>query len=75
MVLTEHLTDYTGTLLVGAVVGVTYAQHTIENAAVHRLESVPHVRQGTGYDYRHGVVNIAAPHLTVKVNLENPVVV
>ena len=43
MILTKHLTHYTGTLLVGFVVRVAQSLHTEENTAVNGLETVAHV--------------------------------
>ena len=75
MILTEHLTHDTGALLVRAVMRIANAQHTIEDTAVHRLEAIPYVRQRTRHDNRHGVIDVAAPHLAVQVHFYNPVVV
>ena len=58
--LTEHVADDTGRLTVRLVrVEVQLVAHVIENPAVHGFESVPHVRQCTGDDHRHRIVDVA----------------
>ena len=37
--------------------------HRIEDAPVHRLQSVARVRQRAGHDHAHGVIEVAALHL------------
>jgi CheY-like chemotaxis protein len=37
--------------------------HGVENAPLHRLEPVAHVRQGPAHDHAHGVLEVGALHL------------
>ena len=53
VVLTQHLTNNTRTLLVGLVAGIADAKHTIENTAMYGFETIAHIWKGTSYDYRH----------------------
>jgi len=42
--------------------------HGVEDAAVYRLEPVPHVRQGAGDDDAHGVIEVRAFHFVFDFN-------
>ena len=75
MVLTEHLTHHTGALLIGFVTGIADTFHTIEYTAVNRFESVAHIREGTGHDDRHGVVDIRLFHFLLDVDLDDSILV
>ena len=59
MVLTHHVSDDTGALLVGLVARVAELPHGIEGAAVNRLQAVSRVRDGTADDHAHRVVDVA----------------
>ena len=50
MVLAEHLTHNAGALLVWTAVEIVKFAHTIEYAAVNRLEAVSYVRQSTSHN-------------------------
>jgi len=63
MVLTHHVTDDTGGFFVGLVRREAVFIHRVEDAAVHRLQAVAHVRQGAADDDRHRIGEIALPHL------------
>ena len=43
--------------------------HGVQDAPVDRFQSVPGIRQGTGHDDAHGVIQIGLPHLGINVNL------
>ena len=62
VIFTDNVTDYTGRLFVGLVVVVFQLAHGEENAAVHGLEAIPHVRQGASHDDAHGIIQIRAPY-------------
>ena len=51
VVLTKYLTNYAGTLLVRFITGVSNTQHTIEDTAVHRLETIAYIREGTSHNH------------------------
>ncbi len=63
VVFTDHITDDAGRFLVRLVVIVTELAHGIKNTPVHRLQSVPHIGQGTSDNYAHRVVEIGLLHL------------
>ena len=63
VVLAKHLADDGGALLVGGAGAQPHALHRVEDAPVHRFQPVAHVRQGTGDDDAHGVVQVRAAHL------------
>ena len=46
----------------------------IEDAAVHRLETVPHIRQGAAHYNGHGIVYIACLHLLHQLRLGNDLI-
>ena len=71
MILTKDLTDDTGRLLCLACMSETEAVHSEKDSSMYRLETVTHVREGPGHDYRHGVVDVGTPHLFVDVHLLN----
>ena len=67
--LTHHVTDDTGTLrecLVGAVAAV---EHGVDHAAVHGLQAVAHIGQGSPDDDAHRVVEVGALHFELQVDL------
>ena len=51
VVLTEHLTYNTRTFLIWFVTGVSNSQHTVKNTAVHRLETITYIREGTSHNH------------------------
>ena len=58
VILTEHLTYYARTFLIRFVTGVSNTEHTIENTAVHRLETITYIWEGTSHNHRHGIVDV-----------------
>jgi hypothetical protein len=63
VVLTHHVADDAGGLLVGLRAVVAAILHGVQDAAVDRLEAVAHVREGAAHDHAHGVIEIGAAHL------------
>src|SRR5215470_1675317 len=68
MVLTHHISHDAGTLARSLIRLQTHLLHGVQNAPVHRLESVAYVRQSAAYDHRHRVVEIRPPHLLFNVD-------
>lgn len=69
VVLTHDLADDAGALgerLVGAEPTVV---HAVDDTAVHRLEAIADVGEGAADDDRHGVVEVAALHLRLQIDL------
>src|SRR5581483_1266798 len=63
MVLRHHVADGGGALLVARVRAQADLAHGVEDAALHGLEAVAHVRQGARDDHAHRVVEVRLPHL------------
>ena len=63
MILTHHVADDAGGLLVGLVRREAVFIHRVENAPVHRLQPVAHIGQSPAHDHAHGVIEIAFLHL------------
>jgi hypothetical protein len=62
VVVLEHLSDDTGALVEGAVVQEAFAQHRVEDAALHGFEAVAGVGQGARDDDRHRVFDVGRLH-------------
>ena len=71
MILTQHLTHDTCTLLVRFVVCIAQSLHTIEDTAVYGFETVTHIGQGTCHNDTHRVVDVAFPHLGLDVHFDD----
>ena len=63
MVLTHGIAYDTGTFSVRPVVADTQFIHVVKGAPLHRLQAVPNVRERTGDDDAHGVINERFLHL------------
>ena len=62
VIFTHSITDDTGTLTVGLIRLVVELYHGVEYTALYGLKSVTNIRQGTGSDYTHGVINVILLH-------------
>ena len=71
MIVTQHVTDAGGGLFEGFVRGQSGFKHRVEDAAVHRLQTVAHVRQRASDDDAHGVVDVAALHFSNQFGFRN----
>jgi hypothetical protein len=67
----QHLPDDTGALAVPVAVAQAHLVHRVEDASLHRLHAVAHVRQSALHDDAHRVVEIRCPHLVVDINQPN----
>ena len=67
VVLAHHVADRGGRLLVRPVRLQAGLVHPVEDAPVHRLQPVAHVRQGARDDDRHRVVEEARAHLLIEL--------
>ncbi len=63
MVFTHDVADDTGRLAVGPIRTHAQLAHAVQNAPLHRLESVAHVGQRPVDDDAHRVVDVGTPHL------------
>ena len=67
--LTHHFTHDTGALLGLAAKTQAHVVHAEQDAALHGLETVAGVREGTGHNHRHGIVDVRRAHLMVNFHL------
>jgi hypothetical protein len=63
VVLTDHVADDTGRLLVRPVPVVVQLVHRKQHAAMHRLQAISGVRQRTPHDHAHRVIEVRTTHL------------
>jgi hypothetical protein len=68
MVLTDDVADDAGGLLVGLVPVVRELPHGVEHSAMHGLQPVAHVGQGTPDDHAHRIVEVGLPHLVFEID-------
>ena len=62
VIFAHRIADDAGRFLVGFVGGEAVFVHRIEDAPMHRLQPVAHVRQRPADDHAHGVIEIGALH-------------
>ena len=63
VIFTHDVADHARRLHVFLVGRMALLVHRIEDAPVHRLQSVAHVGERPRHDYAHGVIEVAALHL------------
>ena len=68
MVSAEHRADRVRALAVGLVRRQAVFVHGVQDAAVHRLQTVPHIRQRTRHDDRHGIFKEALFHFLFEIH-------
>src|SRR5260370_20796704 len=68
MVLAHHVSHDASALARGLVRLQPHLLHRVENAPVHRLQSVTDIGQRAADDYRHPAVEIRPPHLVFNVD-------
>ena len=71
MITTKHIADAGGGFLKWLIGGQSVFVHGVENAAVHGLQTVPHIRQRAPDDDRHGILQIALFHFMDKLRGHN----
>ena len=49
--------------------------HSIQYSPMDRLETVPHIRQGTRHDNGHRIVDIRCLHLRLDIHLHYPALI
>lgn len=67
VVLTHHVADHAGALVVAAIGAVAAVVHRVDHAAMHGLHTVAHVRQGALDDHGEGIRQIGLAHLLLQV--------
>ena len=73
MIFTHGIANDTGTFSVGLVRTVVQFAHGIKDPSLYRFESVPDIRQRSGRDYAHRVINIGSLHCFLQIHILNPV--
>ena len=63
VIFTHDVADDAGTLPRRLAVVVTTFAHCIENAAVNRLQPIPHIGERARNDHAHRIIEIGALHL------------
>ncbi len=66
VILTDNVTNGTGRLHVRLARRVARLVHSVQNAAMHRLQAVAHIRQSTRHDNGHRVLEERGLHLLAK---------
>ena len=69
MIFTHGITDDTGALSVRLIRPVIQFNHGIKDAALYRLQTVSHIRQRTGGNDAHGIIDIRIFHLFLKIDV------
>ena len=67
VVLTHHVADHAGALVVAAIGAVAAVVHRVDHTAMHGLHAVAHVRQGTLDDHGEGIRQVGLAHLLLQV--------
>ena len=68
VIFTHGVTHDTGAFLRRSVVENSVLVHRVEDAPLHRLQAVTHIRKCTGDNHRHSVVDIRGLHRGLNVN-------
>ena len=74
VVVTHRVGDRLGRLHVTTLGPVAVVPHRVQDATVHGLEPVPHIRECSPDDDAHRVVDVASLHLGLDVDRLDPVV-
>src|SRR5882757_707293 len=68
MILSENLADDLGALASGPVESQAHLVHRVQNAAMNRLQTVPHIRKSAPNNHAHRIVEIRLAHLVFDVD-------
>ncbi len=68
VILTHHLTDNSRALHIRPVPRIVGLVHGKQHPPVHRLETVPGIRQRTPHDHAHCVIEVGMTHLFLKAD-------
>ena len=67
MVLAQYLTHDARRLFVGGIGPQAQLVHSIKDAALDRFETIASIRQGTGDDDAHRIVQVCDAHLVIDI--------
>ena len=68
VVITHCVRDGLRRLHITTLWPVAIIKHRVQDAAVHWLQTVPHLREGATHNDRHGVVDVARLHLLANIH-------
>jgi hypothetical protein len=63
VIFTDDVADHARRLAVRLVIFVAVLEHRVEDAAMHRLQAVAHIRQRARHDHAHRVIEIGTAQL------------
>ena len=66
VVLAKHVPDNAGTLAVGPIRGEPELLHRIQDSALHGLETIQGIGQGSTHDHAHRVFEVGTLHLLMQ---------
>ena len=69
VVFAQHVAHAGGGFLKGLIGGQPAFKHGVENSPMHRLQPVPHIRQGAAHDHAHGVLDVGLLHFVHQLAL------
>ena len=62
MIFTHGITNDTGTFTMWLIRTVIQLDHGIKNSSLYRLQTISYIRQGSGCNNTHGIINIITLH-------------
>ncbi len=71
VIFTKHFTDDTSRFFICRIRANAHIIHRVQDAALHRFESIPRIGQGARHDDAHGVIKIRLLHLCIDIYFSN----
>ena len=69
MITSEYSTDCIGTFTVSLIGSKSVFMERVQYTSVYRLQAVPDIRERTGNNYRHSIVEHRVLHLVNKLGI------
>ena len=69
--LPHHIAHHASALIEGTIGSIPAVIHRVDDATMHRLESITHIGQGATDNNRHRVIQIRTLHFGLQVDLLN----
>jgi len=73
VIVSQHFADSIGAFASGIGVHIAGFVHGIQHTAMNRLESVADIRQSSGDDHRHRIVDVGGLHFLLDADVNNSV--
>ena len=67
MIFTQHFTDNSRRLFIRRIRADAHVVHRVEDAALHRLESIARIGQGARHDDAHRIIEVCLLHFGANV--------